>query len=320
MRIREETGGWPLRLRTVKAGGQGGFTLTEILVAASISALVFSAASLLFQSIGANGKRLSTIVTVPIGSVAAGNFYGLTASEINVYSAPNYGRGAFAEEMRELFWEDVGTATAVHCLARDALNTVRPLTIPFPPSPNPARLDTPEAFRQHFVSEFPAAATIFIPYRVVPASNNGTVFILGPSASETEIDVISIFEIDFVVTGDPLGTYASVRRYVDGDLTNYYDAFFPQGSGTLFRPLFVAFERRNRLAYTEVPPGVPSWPDRFKRAKEMPFYFLWWPDPADASLESPALATYAPSDPRFDYGHMAGRTTYMFTVPMFPSQ
>lgn len=299
---------------------QRGFTLTEIIVASSIAALAFSAASLLFQAIGANNKRLSSVVSVPIGTVAATNFYGLAVSDINVYSAPNYGRSAFAEEMRELFWEDLGISSAVYCLGRDGLNSERPATIPFPAFPGQIRLDTPEAFRQHFVTQFPAAATIFTPYRVVPGTSNATVFVLGPSGSDTEIDVVAIYELDFIVTGDPAGTYASIRRYVDGNLANYYDAFYPQGTGTLFRPLFVAFERRNRLAYPEAPPTVPSWPDRFKRAKNQPFYFMWWPDPAAPALESPSPATYVASDPRAEYGHMGGRTSFMFTVPMFPSQ
>ena len=194
-----------------------GFTLTEILVAVSIAALVFSAASLLFQAIGVNGKRLSSLVSVPIGTVAADNFYGMTASEINVYSAPNYGRGASAEEMRELFWEDVSVASAVFCLGRNALNTVRPATIPYPDIGSTEewkRLDTPESFRLHLVSKFPAASTIFGAYRNVPTTTNGTVFILGPSGANVDIDVISIYEIDFLVTSNPAGTYdPSVIKY-----------------------------------------------------------------------------------------------------------
>ncbi len=305
-----------------RAVRQRAFTLTEIIVAVSIAALIFSAASLLFQSIGANSKRLSTIVTFPIGTVAANNFFGLAVSEISVYSAPNYGRAAFAEEMREIFWDDVGAATAVHCLARNSLNTVRPATIPFPASPNPEILDTAEAFRQHLVAEFPSASTIFLPYRNVPISSNGSVFVTGPSASATGIDMIAIYEIDFLTSGNPAGTYAAVRRYVDGALTNYYDAFYPQGTGTLFQPLYVAFERRTRLAFSEGPGSHTTpedWPDRFKVARERPFYMMWWPDPAEILLESQNTWTGASSDPRSEYGHMAGRTSYMFTVPMFPA-
>lgn len=302
--------------------GIRGFTLTEILISISIAALVFTAASLLFQSIGANNKRLSTIVDFPIGTVAANNFFGLAVSEISVYSAPNYGRAAFAEEMRELFWDDVGSAVAVHCLARNSLNTVRPTSIPFPASPNPTRLDTAESFRQHLASEFPSASTIFLPYRNVPVASNGSIFIMGSSGSETDIDMISIYEIDFLTSGNPAGTYATVRRYVDGDLTNYYDAFYPSGSGTLFQPLFVGFERRSRLAFTEVPGSHVSpddWPDRFKVAREKPFYMMWWPDPAAISLESPSTWSGASSDPRSEYAHMGERTSFMFTIPMFPA-
>ena len=303
---------------------QRAFTLTEIIVSVSITALVFSAASLLFQSVSANSNRLSTIVDFPLGTVAASNFFGLAVNEISVYSAPNYGRAAFAEEMREIFWDDVGTATAVHCLARNSLNTVRPAVIPFSASPNSERLDTPEAFRQHLVTQFSSASTIFLPaYRNVPVASNGSVFIMGSSASETEIDMISVYEIDFLTSGNPAGTYAAVRRYVDGILTNYYDAFFPQSTGALFQPLFVAFERRNRIALAEGSAAGHSspddWPDRFKVARERPFYMMWWPDPGAVALEAP-VTTWGggDADPRSEYFHMAARTSFMFTVPMFP--
>lgn len=312
---------------STRASREGAFTLTEILVSLSIAAMVISAASLLFQSIGANSKRLAAIVPFPIGTVAANNFFGLTASEISVYSAPNYGRASSAELLREVFWDDVGTATAVHCLARNSINTVRPASIPFPPAPNPVRLDTAEAFRLHLITEFPSASTIFLPYRNVPVATNGSIFIMGRSASETDIDMIAVYEIDFLSSGNPAGKYATVRRYEDGDLTDYYDAFFPDplepvAGAEPFQPLFVAFERRSRLGLTEVPgshSAPDDWPDRFKVARERPFYMIWWPDPSVPLLEPATGWTGASSDPRSEYGHMAGRTSFMFTVPMFPA-
>ncbi|MFV1993871.1 MAG: type II secretion system protein J [Verrucomicrobiales bacterium] len=310
----------PCRRRYRRTRGVGcasaGFSLTEILVAVSLSALLFSAASLLFQAITVNSKRLSTVVSVNLGAVILQNFYGINENTINVYSAPNYGRGtAFAEELREIFWDDVGRASAVHCLARNALNTVRPAEIPYPVAPSWIRMDNAEVFREHLVSQFPEASTIFLSYQSVPSTaSSGTIYVLGPSSQENAIDVVAVYEIDIVTTADPEGTYVSVRRYVDGAMTNYYDSYYPPASGTLFRPLFAAFERKTRQAVNE---GVAI--DKFKIAEEKPFYFIWWPDPAGITIEHETSVTYLATDPRQQYGHMGGRTSFMFTVPMFPS-
>ena len=204
-------------------------------------------------------------------------------------------------------------ATAVFCLARNARNTIRPSIIPYPATGG-VRLDTSEAFRQHFVSEFPAAGTIFQSYRVVPNSTNGSIFVLGPSSLADELRVIAIYEIDFVTNVSPAGTYATVRRHEGIALTNYYDVFYPQSTGAAFRPLFVAFEREERLSTNE---GLAI--DRFKKAKNYPFYFIWWPDPAAPFLEGETGPTYTNNDPRQAYGHMGSRTSFMFTVPFFPS-
>uniref|UniRef100_UPI00329A0C51 hypothetical protein n=1 Tax=Salmonella enterica TaxID=28901 RepID=UPI00329A0C51 len=58
--------------------------------------------------------------------------------------------------------------------------------------------------------------------------------------------------------------------------------------------------------------------DRFKRAAERPFYFIWWPDPSARHLGAIAN-TFSSTDPRQAYNHMAGRTAFMFVVPMFPA-
>jgi prepilin-type N-terminal cleavage/methylation domain-containing protein len=290
-----------------------GFTLIEILVALVLTSLTFTSAAMLFQAVTVNGKQPAMLVDVTLGTPVVENFYGLSQSTVSSYTSPNAGRSVFAEEMRERFLEDTTGATAVFCLGRNALNTVRPAIIPYPATGG-LRLDTPEAFRLHLVSEFPEAATIFVSYRVVPTTTNGTVFILGPSAQADELVVRAIYEIDLIANGDPAGTYASVRRYENTSLTNYYDVFYPQGTGALFKPLFVAFEREKRASVTE---GTAI--DRFKKAKNYPFYFMWWPDPASPFLEAPFSTTYAATDPRIDYGHMGGRTSFMFTVPLFPA-
>jgi hypothetical protein len=78
--------------------------------------------------------------------------------------------------------------------------------------------------------------------------------------------------------------------------------------------LFITFERSARLALRETPATI----ERFKRAAERPFYFIWWPDPAARHL-GPVANTFASSDPRQAYNQMAGRTSFMFTTPMFPA-
>lgn len=50
---------------------------------------------------------------------------------------------------------------------------------------------------------------------------------------------------------------------------------------------------------------------------------MWWPDPAVASLDGDSYETepisYTSDDPRGAYFQMGGRTSYMFTFPMFPA-
>jgi hypothetical protein len=87
-----------------------------------------------------------------------------------------------------------------------------------------------------------------------------------------------------------------------------------QWAGDGFTPLFITFERTARLALRETPATI----ERFKRASERPFYFVWWPDPTARHL-GPVPNTFATSDPRQAYNQMAGRTAFMFTVPMFPA-
>jgi hypothetical protein len=80
-----------------------------------------------------------------------------------------------------------------------------------------------------------------------------------------------------------------------------------------FTPLFITFERAIRRAIREADPI-----NRFKMAAERPFYFVWWPDPGARHL-GPQPNTLSVTDPRQAYNHMAGRTAFMFTVPMFPA-
>jgi hypothetical protein len=190
-------------------------------------------------------------------------------------------------------------------------------------------MDTPEAFRTYLNSSVTGASTIFTTsYRNAGVTQNYSIFIMGYSPNATSIPVLAIYDVDIIPAQDPnstgtrIGSYASVKRFVAGLISEYYDVIYLTGDATdQFYPGVVAFERRSRLAVAE---GAAI--DRFKVAAEKPFYFVFWPDPARDSIKLPLPNTaatlnpdYAATDPRQAYNHMAGRTSFMFTIPMFPS-
>lgn len=302
---------------------QRGWTFVEMLVAISISAIFMGAASLVLASISVNSKRLSTVLTVDIGGANKLAFYGQGGSTVGAYSAPNFGRAAFALEFRELFREDIETASFIHCLPRSLVNDVRPEFLRYAAGdagsalPRP-RLDTPEAFRQYLISIIPSAAAIYdTSIRNVPSANrpNTTIFMIAPSEDPGYLRVKAVYEIDYVTVAGPAGTYASVRRYKNGSLTHYYDVFFESGSGPLPVPSFVAFERSSRAAVTE---GTPI--DRFKVADWVPFYLVWLPDPAvNPHKIANAAATASASSPLSAYEHLGRRSSLNIVVPMFPN-
>jgi len=299
-----------------RAPGQHGFTFVEILVAISISSAVIGTAALAYQAIGANAKRFSTIIDLDIGTDAA-NDYGISDGKVSVYTAPNFGKLGFALELKDKFFEDVQSASAVYCLDRVVANTVRPSTLNYPfANPGDTRpvLDTAEGFRLFLAQAIPTAASVFVPCRNVPQQSRASVFILAPSEAADAIRVAAVYDIDLVTPNGRGGIYASVKRYVNGSLTHYYDTYYGGSGGDPFVPLFVAFERTPRLSLVE-----GDAVDRFKVAPDQPFYFLWWPDPSFDFLTAPADTTYGAQDPRGAYGHQGGRTSLMMAVPMFPS-
>ncbi|MBL9156166.1 MAG: prepilin-type N-terminal cleavage/methylation domain-containing protein [Verrucomicrobiales bacterium] len=300
-----------------------GWTFVEMLVAVSISAIFMGAASLVLASITANSKRLSTVLTLDIGGANKLAFYGQGGSTVRAYAAPNFGRAAFALEFRELFREDIETASFIHCLPRTLVNNVRPEFLRYEAGDAGStvarpRLDTPENFRQFLVSTIPSSATIYdTAIRNVPAANrpNSTIFMIAPSEDPGYLRVKAVYEIDFVTVAAPAGTYATVRRYKNGSLTHYYDVFYETGAGSLPVPSFVAFERTARAAVAE---GTPI--DRFKVADWIPFYLVWLPDPAvNPHKVANAAATAAASSPLSAYEHLGRRSSLNIVVPMFPN-
>ncbi|MCB1203173.1 MAG: hypothetical protein KDN18_02855 [Verrucomicrobiae bacterium] len=300
-----------------------GWTFVELLVAISLSAVFMGAASLVLASISANSKRLATVLTVNIGSANKLAFYGQSGNTLGVYAAPSYGRAAFAVNFRDLIREDAEVSSLVHCLPRSAANTIRPEFLRYEAGDagsnlTPPRLDTPEAFRQFLASVEPSSAGIYdTAIRNVPPSNrpNTTLFFLSASEDPGYLRVRAVYEIDYLTTTSPAGTYASVRRYKNGALTHYYDVFFVTGSGSLPIPSFVAFERRSRAAVIE---GTPI--DRFKIADWSPFYLLWLPDPSVNPHQIPNTSPAAPaSSPVSAYEHLGARSSLSLVLPMFPN-
>ena len=312
----------------------------ELLLVMALSAMILGGAVVCYGTIVRSQPRVSSMVSVPLGSTYVQNFFGTSSDSVNVSMAPQYGALALAEELREQFLADTLSATAVYCLPRSGMNTWKPSTIAYDPTVN-GELDTPQKFRAHIVANAGVSSTLYLDYRnplndgtAVP--QNASIFVLGYSKYAGYLKVNAIYDIDlirFTASNQPNGIYASVKRYADSAASQTpttltymggYDVFFPpsvpnptsasQWSTDGFAPLFITFERAARLALNETPATI----NRFKRAYERPFYFIWWPDPAARHLGAVAN-TFTSTDPRQAYNHMAGRTGFMFTVPIFPA-
>ena len=312
----------------------------ELLLVVALSAVILGGAVVSYGTIVRSQPSVSSMVVVPLGLSRTQNFYGIASSTANVALAPQYGAVSLAEELREQFLTDTIGATAVYCLPRDDMNTWRPSLIAYDTT-KAGELDTPQKFRAHIVANAGVPSTLYRDYRnplndgtAVP--QNASIFVLGYSKYAGYLKVNAIYDIDiirFTGSGVPNGFHASVKRYADVaspiapstlTYTGGYDVFFQpsvpnptsasQWSTDGFTPLFITFERAARLALHETPATI----DRFKRAYERPFYFIWWPDPAARHL-GPVANTFSATDPRQAYNHMAGRTAFMFTVPMFPA-
>ncbi len=309
-----------------------GFTAAEMLLASALAAVVAGAAALTAYAISAAPRQYAQVVAVTLPNGAIANFYpGQTGTSIGTVVMPNFDAIGRAEALRERFNTDIAQSVAIYCLARNAgnYNTIRPGSIASPPAGTV--LDTADSFRSYLGTLYSSASTTFVSFRNYPSSAPCfSIFMLGYSNNWSAMPLVALYDFDIVTAKDPnnslttLGNYVCLRRYVNGALTAYYDGIFPiSGDGTdSWFPPIVSFERQNRKAVVE---GATSI-DRFKIAEEKPFYLVFWPDPARDSLRLPATNTtsnlnpsYGTGDPRKAYNHMAGRTSFMFTVPMFPS-
>jgi type II secretory pathway pseudopilin PulG len=311
------------------SGVRGGFTLVELVITIGIAAAVITAAVLALGAFQRARGTANLIAVVDIGSSRASSFFDLGTSTIQTWNAPSFGRRALAEEMRDVFLEDVAQSSAVFALARETNDSLRPDTLVVPvPAPS-----SPDQFRTALIAADASAGTVFssettILRRSDPSSTvpvNSSIFLIGPSSPES-LNIRAIYEIDFVpITAGgnnaESGTYAAVRRYVGGALTFFYDVFYPADEtvdilGGLAETRNAAFSPvARRFSDTE----AASWFDTDRRPRA--FYFFWWPDPGVSRLNGEILVQSFPvGDPREAYPNMAGRTAFFLTVPQFPSQ
>lgn len=255
-----------------------GFTAVELVTVLSLAAVVLGSVVVGFGSLARSRPTVASVVNVPLGSTRVLNFYGLSGSTRNTVTAPHYGMMAQAEELREQFYTDMVSATAVFCLPRAVVNTYRPGYIPYNPVEH-GELDTPQKFRAHLqalgISPMP-----FLDYRnplnttATAPAENASVFILGYSKQESSLKVMALYDIDIIRFTDkttPQGFHASVKRYADDPrglgyplaYSGGYEVFYPpsipnynvdrpqEWASDGFTPLFITFERSTRTAILE---------------------------------------------------------------------
>jgi hypothetical protein len=345
-----------MRLQAPFRRRRHGFSLLELLIVASLCAVVFTSGSLAYRAISQNQRRGSTFQEVILSSAVAANFFpGTTATTIDSYTAPNYGRSVLANQMENLFYEDVESGNAVFCLPRTGnLNPLRERSINIG-SRLPAAYDTPELFFDLLreltatseaakVFALPAASPWNFSYRGAPVDNitvganttfvtNGSIYILQTSEFTNELSFRAVYDIDYIGFLDPGNVsatyptgmpcvYASVRRYRWNAsnavvLTNFYDVVFRESTLADVGVPFVHFERAVRTNVVE------SDVTRWKLAANQPFYLIWWPDPGSPRLRSTAVLTgasptYTVGTIRSFYAKHEGQTSYSFVVPQFP--
>lgn len=326
------------------ASKQSGFSSLELVMVLALGAVVLSGVMVTYGTIMAGRTNINETVEVSLPSGWMTNFYGTGAASIRtVPVAPNYGALARAEKLRDEFHRDVLGATAVFCLYRKPSQVVNPLRYNWFPydAAIDGQLDSSRAFYDFLVRKYPTASTVFEVPANPGASNvlpepHATVFVTGFSSNPAVVGIVATYEIDVIrmATTRPWGFYASVRKYgfdpnnlssQNSVFSNGWEIFYEpsirgatsasQFAGDGFSPLFVMFDRAVKKSVVE---DSVLGQDRFKEAAEHPFYFIWWPDPAMPNLESLPLSGQ-PREARRAYNHMGGRTSYMFTTPMFPA-
>lgn len=297
-----------------------GFTLVELLVAMAVGSMLIAAAVIGYATISQSATRGGRVdVRMAASTLEALYGPGNYGDYVTLAPNPNYLQGVEARRLKDRLLSDVSSASAVFCLGRNQrvalTGRTNALLVP-------AFLDfrtnaTPEAFR-NFLTNTTAlnAATVFAgAQNGALTQSNCSIFVLGGLqtglvSTNTRLNVLATYEVDFVSTTDPSGTFASVRRYAGTNAlpTDYYHVFYPgeQNAGTAaFRPLGVYFARSNTTGAT------------FPVSPNHPFTFVWWPDPLVTTLSNSSGVTLTGSV-RTNYAAMAGRTSLFFALPVFP--
>src|SRR5687768_14428947 len=156
----------------------GGFSLIELVVVASVAAVIFTAGALAYRVVAKNQRTPGSFQEVALPAGVGANFYpGSTLTSVDSYTAPNFGRCSQADVMRTLFLEEVEKSVAVFVLPRGvSVNTIRGRILRLrdgstPPNPVlPQSLDTPAAFLAFLLAnpDTASAAQVFVNYRGAP--------------------------------------------------------------------------------------------------------------------------------------------------------
>jgi hypothetical protein len=271
-------------------------------------------------------------VNVNIGIANAFAFYGWTDPQVAVSEAPSFAATAMANSLRERFWGDLSSATAVICLARNTANSIRPTNFSLPSTLDARTLVSPENFRTNLIDPGNVVYTNFSTNTLgngPSRATNLTVYVLYSVSNPTNIAVDAIYESDWVsVTNAPVGVYASVRRYVGTNMTDYYHVFYPADNpeGTTpngtFNPVQHPTSLPSAAFFTKA--GTTGGDSRYRLAENRPFYFVWWPDPMNRTLLSqdpyPGQANKIlnPTNVSDFYTRQFGATSYFFAFPAFP--
>ncbi len=324
-----------------------GFSMIEMLVVLALGSVILGGVMVAYGTLVSSRASVAETMDAALPPALAEDFFGSGASAVRTIPlAPSYGALAQAEKLRETFHADVLGAAGVFCLHRRSSRITNPFRRTWFPYNAAADgpLEHPRDFYDFLVRKDPLAATVFeIPAN--PGNNNlspaphASMYLTGFSADGTRLSIVAIYEVD-VIRFDkqnvkPWGLYASVRRYTHDSLdpvsqhsvlAGGYEVFFPPSvlrpvlvshfASDDFRPVFVYFERAVRRSVVE---DHPQGGHRFKVAAERPFYFFWWPDPGMPNLATEGNGRVQPQLARKAYNDMIGRTSFMFTVPMFPA-
>lgn len=291
--------------------------MVEVLVAASIAALVIGAVLYAFGTISGaalRGGRVDVTFADPNLHQA---LYGTSSAYVTVWPNPNYHQAAQARLLRDRLIEDASSAVAVFALGRNGFGGVRPASINVPANTDLRTNATPETFRDLLVTAGASGASVFADSqngRIM--TTNLTIFLVGGFESQTNnsLRMVATYEIDLVAASSPAGIFATVRRYATNALvpTDFYHAFYAEEANGAdgFRPLAVFFGR----------PRADSFYDDF--ATNHPFTMTWWPDPMVSRLSGAAIPAdpTASDPPRAGYNNMAGRTSLFTVLPAFPGQ